>query len=106
MSAQCDATCTSDCGRCKGAGPSTTHQADVRRVANVLRRSHLTNLSVPASVLLARVALDAVAPAIAARVWDEAAEAVADWMSNNPSPSGIPHDPPRNPYADEIERTP
>lgn len=33
-----------------------------------------------------------------ARVWDEAAEATADWMANNPSPSGIPVDPPRNPY--------
>ena len=54
-----------------------------------------------------RAVLDAVAPAIAARAkaeaWDEAAEAVSDWMWNNPSPSGIPHDPPRNPYADEIE---
>lgn len=36
--------------------------------------------------------------AMKAQVWDEAAEAVADWMSNNPSPSGIPQDPPRNPY--------
>jgi hypothetical protein len=32
------------------------------------------------------------------QVWNEAAEAIADWMWNNPSPSGIPHDPPRNPY--------
>ena len=47
-------------------------------------------------------ALAAVAPAIVARAkaeaWDEAAESVTDWMWNNPSPSGIPHDPPRNPY--------
>jgi hypothetical protein len=33
-----------------------------------------------------------------AEAWDEAAEATAEWMANNPSPSGIPHDPPRNPY--------
>lgn len=33
-----------------------------------------------------------------AEAWDEAAEATADWMANNPSPSGIPHDPPSNPY--------
>ncbi|WP_330473792.1 hypothetical protein [Terrabacter sp. C0L_2] len=38
-----------------------------------------------------------------AEAWDEAAEATAEWMWNNPSPSGIPHDPPRNPYAGEIE---
>lgn len=31
-------------------------------------------------------------------VWDEAVDATFDWMVNNPSPAGIPHDPPRNPY--------
>ncbi len=36
----------------------------------------------------------------AAVVWEEAAEAISEWMWNNPSPSGIPHDPPRNPYDD------
>lgn len=30
--------------------------------------------------------------------WDEGAEATADWMSNNPAPSGIPVDPPNNPH--------
>lgn len=58
---------------------------------------------------MARAVLDAIAPAIAARAkadaWDEAAEATADWMWNNPGPSGIPTDPPQNPYADEIERS-
>jgi hypothetical protein len=34
----------------------------------------------------------------AAEIWDESAEETAEWMSNNPSPSGIPHDPPTNPH--------
>lgn len=38
------------------------------------------------------------APSLA-DVWDEAAEATADWMARNPSPAGIPHDPPPNPYG-------
>lgn len=33
-----------------------------------------------------------------AEVWDEAAEATAEWMATNPGPSGIGSDPPRNPY--------
>lgn len=33
--------------------------------------------------------------------WDEAVEQTAEWAANNPSPAGIPHDPPRNPYATE-----
>lgn len=33
-----------------------------------------------------------------AEAWDEAAEATAEWMANNPSPAGVPIDPPRNPY--------
>lgn len=32
------------------------------------------------------------------QTWEESAEATADWMSNNPGPTGIPHDPPSNPY--------
>lgn len=30
--------------------------------------------------------------------WNEASESVSDWMWNNPSPDGTPHDPPTNPY--------
>ena len=33
-----------------------------------------------------------------AEVWVESAEATAEWMANNPGPSGIPSDPPTNPY--------
>lgn len=33
-----------------------------------------------------------------AEAWDEAAEATSEWMWSNPGPSGIPSDPPRNPY--------
>lgn len=33
-----------------------------------------------------------------AAAWEEGAEATAEWISNNPGPSGIPADPPRNPY--------
>jgi hypothetical protein len=33
-----------------------------------------------------------------AQAWDDSAEATADWMAHNPGPSGIPADPPRNPY--------
>lgn len=40
-----------------------------------------------------------------ARAWDEGAEATADWMANNPGPSGTPRDPPRNPYSPPQERT-
>ncbi len=40
----------------------------------------------------------------AEQAWDEAAEATADWMSNNPSPSGIPHDPPSNPYRVPVQQ--
>lgn len=70
--------------------------ADVITVADALRdwdddhSGHKTQ---------AEAVLDAVAADVAARAWDEAAEAVADWMSINPGPSGIPHDPPANPYA-------
>jgi hypothetical protein len=35
---------------------------------------------------------------VMAGAWDEAAEATAEWMSNNPTPAGVPVDPPRNPY--------
>jgi len=31
-------------------------------------------------------------------IWDECAEAYSEWMWNNPGPSGVPSDPPRNPY--------
>jgi hypothetical protein len=31
-------------------------------------------------------------------VWDDAAEATAEWTANNPGPGGVPHDPPRNPF--------
>lgn len=44
---------------------------------------------------------DQQAAAAKAAVWDEAAEATADWMASNPSPAGIPQDPPRNPYDEE-----
>lgn len=30
--------------------------------------------------------------------WDEGFEASFEWVANNPGPSGIPHDPPRNPH--------
>jgi hypothetical protein len=33
-----------------------------------------------------------------ARAWDQGAEATAEWTANNPGPSGVPHDPPSNPY--------
>lgn len=33
-----------------------------------------------------------------ALAWSEGAEATAEWMANNPGPSGIPIDPPSNPY--------
>jgi hypothetical protein len=35
------------------------------------------------------------------QAWQESAEATADWMATNPGPSGIPHDPPTNPYDRE-----
>lgn len=35
------------------------------------------------------------------QVWDNCAEAYSDWMWNNPTPAGIPIDPPRNPYEDK-----
>lgn len=38
----------------------------------------------------------------ARKVWEEASEAISDWMWNNPSPSGIPVDPPRNPYEERV----
>lgn len=41
---------------------------------------------------------DAEAATARAEGWDEGAEATADWMANNPSPAGIPQDPPMNPY--------
>ena len=44
----------------------------------------------------AEAALEVVAPLIAAAVWDEGFEAGATWEQS--SPSGIPHDPPLNPY--------
>lgn len=40
-----------------------------------------------------------------AQTWDEAAEATAEWMATNPGPSGIPADPPRNPYRDDAVTT-
>lgn len=40
-----------------------------------------------------------------ADLWDEAAEATAEWVANNPYPSGIPVDPPRNPYRVTEETT-
>lgn len=33
-----------------------------------------------------------------AEVWDEASHDTAEWLANNPGPTGIPHDPPINPY--------
>lgn len=33
-----------------------------------------------------------------AEAWYDAAEQTADWMASNPGPSGIPRDPPTNPY--------
>jgi len=45
----------------------------------------------------ARAVLDLLGEAKAV-LWDEGAEATAEWMANNPGPSGIPHDPPHNPY--------
>ena len=36
--------------------------------------------------------------ASAEAAWNEGFEASSEWMANNPGPSGIPHDPPRNPY--------
>lgn len=38
-----------------------------------------------------------------ADAWDESAEATAEWMAHNPRPSGVPHDPPRNPYREEAQ---
>lgn len=36
-----------------------------------------------------------------AEVWEEGFEAAADWIANNPGPSGNPLDPPRSPYAEK-----
>ena len=44
----------------------------------------------------ARAVLKAVFLKIAAEIWDEGFEAGATWEQS--SPSGIPHDPPLNPY--------
>lgn len=33
-----------------------------------------------------------------AEAWDEGFEAGSEFTAHNPGPSGIPHDPPRNPY--------
>lgn len=38
---------------------------------------------------------------VRAEAWREGAESTAEWMANNPGPSGIPHDPPTNPYERE-----
>lgn len=38
----------------------------------------------------------------AAGVTTPVAEATAEWMANNPSPAGIPQDPPRNPYENVV----
>lgn len=48
------------------------------------------SVRVPLSELIVRTDLE--------RVWDEGAEATIEWMANNPSPTGVPHDPPINPY--------
>lgn len=47
---------------------------------------------------LAAKIVDSRLPELLKEAWDEAAEATSEWMWNNPSPSGIHHDPPRNPY--------
>jgi hypothetical protein len=82
MQAAIDDLC--DCGSVSGC-----HDTKTRKALIALLTEH------PA---------DADLEAAKAEAWDEAAEAVADWMSNNPSPSGIPHDPPRNPYDGEAQR--
>lgn len=33
-----------------------------------------------------------------AQAWEEGAEATLEWVANNPGSTGIPHDPPSNPY--------
>lgn len=37
---------------------------------------------------------------IKSRTWAEGFEDSVDWISNNPTPAGIPMDPPLNPYGD------
>ena len=73
---------------------------DVRQVANTLRRSHITRLSPATSVLLARAALDAVAPTIAARALRE----FADERVTIQTPARMSED--LHARADEIEGTP
>lgn len=41
---------------------------------------------------------DALRSDVLAELWDQVAEATAEWIVNNPGPSGIPIDPPQNPY--------
>ena len=37
----------------------------------------------------------------ASEIWAEGFEQALEWMQNNPSPSGEPVDPPKNPYEDQ-----
>lgn len=64
------------------------------RIEKVLR-NHATSFPGPVADALMEIVREAQEQA-----WDDSAEATADWMSNNPSPSGVPHDPPRNPYEE------
>ena len=36
--------------------------------------------------------------ALQAAAWEEAVDAMGNWYANNPTPAGVPVDPPRNPY--------
>ena len=64
----------------------TNKAAGAQAVAAVLSRAG------DLSTVLAEVKSDA---------WDEGAEQTTEWMANNPGPTGIPHDPPANPYRTE-----
>ena len=57
-----------------------------------------TNYDVPTMVSTVEATFEKYADEARADAWDEAAEATPEWMANNPSPAGVPIDPPRNPY--------